>query len=189
MGGCASQLKLRHCPTSLSGVPFSSLQSHGIVRVSGAVSAADGADRRRHQTESNEGLTPLTFFARTWELDQQSLLDNNCAQRDPLHEVQIRQATNKYYFFSHPQKLLTTKCQCIEYDRGVVTPLSWQESYTPELHYWQCSDLNAWDSWMPLKSVTTLPFGLCGCSQTCTSGTVSQTVGAAFCCWRGSAAS
>lgn len=59
--------------------------------------------------------------------------------------------------FHIPQKLLTTKCQWIEYDRGVLTPLSWQESYTPQLHYWQCSDLNAWDSWMPLKSVRTLP--------------------------------
>lgn len=79
MSRCASHLQLRQCPTSLSGVPFPPFQSHGIVRIPGAVFAADGADCGRHQTESNEGLTPLTFFARTWELSQQSLLDNSYA--------------------------------------------------------------------------------------------------------------
>lgn len=36
---------------------------------------------------------------------------------------------------------------------------------------------------MPLKSVRTFPLGLCGCSQTCTSGMVSQTVGADWSCF------
>lgn len=98
---CKTAAAETQCPTSLSGVPFSSFQSHGVVRISGAVFAADGADCRRHQTESNEGLTPLTFFAKTWELSQQSLLDVSRDNYYPLHEVQIRQTTKTDYFFSH----------------------------------------------------------------------------------------
>lgn len=98
---CKTAAAETQCATSLSGVPFSSFQSHGIVRISGAVFAADGADCRRHQTESNEGLTRFTFFARTWKLSQQSLLDLSMHNYYPLHEMQIRQATKKYYFFLH----------------------------------------------------------------------------------------
>ena len=99
-----------HCPASLSAVTSFDFQSNGIVWFSWAVFTADGADCRRHQTESDEGLRlfslsllePGNYFRKaSWVI----------TMRGEIHYVRCklsRQLISITYFHIH-KKLLTTE--------------------------------------------------------------------------------